>query len=101
MHLGIKIELIGQIELLYDRNGQYEFTSLVRELEGPGELNGSQSYLFDFSSVDKQYESYDGVNVRLRCIAICTATTEPNSRRCAAKARLNERPATPVGTCYA
>jgi vacuolar protein sorting-associated protein 26 len=80
-HLGIKIELIGQIELLYDRNGQYEFTSLVRELEGPGELNGSQSYLFDFSSVDKQYESYDGVNVRLRCIAICTATTEPNSRR--------------------
>ena len=100
-HLGIKIELIGQIELLYDRNGQYEFTSLVRELEGPGELNGSQSYLFDFSSVDKQYESYDGVNVRLRCIAICTATTEPNSRRCAAKARLNERPATPVGTCYA
>ena len=29
-HTGIKIELIGHIELLYDRANQFEFTSLVR-----------------------------------------------------------------------
>lgn len=31
-HHGIKIELIGQIELYYDRGNHHEFTSLVREL---------------------------------------------------------------------
>ena len=31
-HMGIKVELIGLIELLQDRSNTYEFTSLVREL---------------------------------------------------------------------
>jgi len=65
-HLGIKVELIGQIELLYDRGNPYEFTSLVRELEAPGDLSDSKSYPFEFANVEKQYETYTGANVRLR-----------------------------------
>jgi len=65
-HQGIKVELIGQIELLYDRGNPYEFTSLVRELEAPGELTDSKSYPFEFANVEKQYETYNAANVRLR-----------------------------------
>ena len=32
-HLGIKIELVGQIEMFYDRGNFHDFTSLVRELD--------------------------------------------------------------------
>ena len=41
-HQGVKVELIGLIEMLQDRSNTYEFTSLVRELEPPGELSGSK-----------------------------------------------------------
>jgi vacuolar protein sorting-associated protein 26 len=65
-HQGIKVEFIGQIELFYDRGNHYEFTSLIRELEQPGTLVGPKTYEFDFPEVEKQYESYNGINVRLR-----------------------------------
>ena len=35
-HTGVKVELIGMIEMLQDRSNTYEFTSLVRELEPAG-----------------------------------------------------------------
>ena len=63
-HYGIKIELLGKIE--YSSGSSYEFTSLVRELATPGQLTKKQTYPFAFKSVDKPYESYDGLNVRLR-----------------------------------
>ena len=53
-------------ELLHDRSNTYEFTSLVRELDVPGELQGVKTFPFEFTNVEKQYESYDGINVRLR-----------------------------------
>ncbi|XP_055899556.1 vacuolar protein sorting-associated protein 26B-like isoform X4 [Biomphalaria glabrata] len=65
-HQGIKIEFIGQIELYYDRGNHQEFTSLVKELARPGELTQSTNYNFEFSQVEKPYESYTGANVRLR-----------------------------------
>ena len=65
-HIGVKIELIGHIELFYDRGSHYEFTSLVRELDPPGQLTTSTRYPFEFANVDKQHESYNGLNVRLR-----------------------------------
>lgn len=65
-HIGIKIELIGQIEFLYDRGNPYEFTSLVRELEAPGELTTDKQYSFEFANVEKAFETYTGTNVRLR-----------------------------------
>ena len=51
---------------MYDRGNPYEFTSLVRELEPPGELTESKTYPFEFGNVEKQYETYTGNNVRLR-----------------------------------
>ena len=57
---------MGQIELQYDRGSQHEFLSLVKELALPGELQQNASYPFEFSQVDKPYESYSGSNVRLR-----------------------------------
>lgn len=65
-HFGIKIELIGQIEMFY--GNVHEFTSLVRELDSPGDLTSSKTYPFDFSNVEKQYDSYNGINVKLRSI---------------------------------
>lgn len=67
-HIGIKIELIGHIELLYDRGNPYEFTMLVQELESQGDspLLANKTYPFEFANVDKQYETYCGNNVRLR-----------------------------------
>lgn len=65
-HMGVKIEVIGQIELLYDRGNPYDFTSLVKDLAGPGEISGDQEWDFDFANIEKPYESYSGTNVRLR-----------------------------------
>ncbi|CAK9191113.1 unnamed protein product [Sphagnum troendelagicum] len=67
-HLGVKIELLGQIELYFDRGSFYDFTSLVRELDVPGEILECKTYPFEFSTVEMQYESYNGVNVRLRYV---------------------------------
>jgi len=65
-HTGIKVEFVGQIELFYDRGNHYEFTSLVKELSPQGELTESKTFPFEFLNVEKQYESYNGINVRLR-----------------------------------
>lgn len=65
-HQGIKVELIGQIELYYDRGNHHEFTSLVRELARPGDLLQNTSYPFEFANVEKPFEVYVGSNVRLR-----------------------------------
>lgn len=67
-HTGVKVELLGQIELYFDRGNFYDFTSLVRELEVPGEISEPKVYPFEFANVEMQYESYNGVNVRLRYI---------------------------------
>ncbi|KAJ3036343.1 Vacuolar protein sorting-associated protein 26B [Rhizophlyctis rosea] len=65
-HQGIKIEWVGHIELFYDRGNHYEFSSLAQELAAPGELRQSASFEFEFKNVEKQYESYYGINVKLR-----------------------------------
>jgi len=79
-HVGVKVELIGLIEMLQDRSSTYEFTSLVRELEPPGELQGSKAYPFEFTGVEKAYESYDGINVRLRYFLRVTVMRQYSSR---------------------
>ncbi|KAG8093238.1 hypothetical protein GUJ93_ZPchr0012g19703 [Zizania palustris] len=67
-HTGVKIELLGQIELYLERGKFYDFTSLVRELDIPGEIYERKTYPFEFSTVEMPYESYNGTNVRLRYI---------------------------------
>ncbi|XP_053177058.1 vacuolar protein sorting-associated protein 26B-like isoform X2 [Scomber japonicus] len=65
-HQGIKIEFVGQIELYYDRGNHHEFVSLVKDLARPGEITQSQTFDFEFTHVEKPYESYTGQNVKLR-----------------------------------
>ena len=65
-HNGIKIEFVGQIQLFYDRGNHYEFLSLSQELAAPGDFRQSSTFDFDFKNVEKQYESYHGLNVKLR-----------------------------------
>lgn len=73
-HQGIKIEVIGQIELFYDRGNFYDFTCILRELDTPGVLSSVTQYPFDFSNAEKPYESYNGLNVRLRYFIRVTVT---------------------------
>ncbi|KAK0544328.1 Vacuolar protein sorting-associated protein 26 [Tilletia horrida] len=65
-HDGIKVEFIGSIEMFYDRGNHYEFLSLTQELASPGELRQAATFDFDFKNVEKQFESYNGINVKLR-----------------------------------
>jgi hypothetical protein len=65
-HGGIKLELIGQIELFYDRGQHHDFTTLVTEFAPSGFITEDKTLPFDFQNVEKLYESYNGINVRLR-----------------------------------
>eukprot|EP01031_Cornospumella_fuschlensis_P009178 gene9178-11277_t len=72
-HQGIRVELIGQTELYFEKGNPSKFTALVRELEGPNILTGNKSFKFDFST-EKPYETYSGMNVRLRYFVRVTIT---------------------------
>jgi len=52
--------------MYFDRGNQYEFLSLGQELAAPGELQHPQNFDFNFKNVEKQYEAYNGINVKLR-----------------------------------
>jgi len=65
-HIGIKLEFIGQIELYYDRGNHTQFISNDRELATAGEIVGDTTFDFNFENIEKVYESYNGMNVRLR-----------------------------------
>lgn len=56
----------GSQELFYDRGHHHEFLSLSQELAAPGEMRQAQTFDFLFKNVEKQYESYQGINVKLR-----------------------------------
>eukprot|EP00963_Diacronema_lutheri_P001374 scaffold86_cov338-Pavlova_lutheri.AAC.37 len=73
-HAGIKVELIGQIDLQHDRGGSYDFLSLVREVEPAGEMYTTKAMPFEFNAVEMQYESYAGIHVHLRYLLRVTIT---------------------------
>lgn len=52
--------------MFFDRGNHYEFLSLGQELAAPGDLQHPQAFDFNFKNIEKQYESYSGINVRLR-----------------------------------
>jgi vacuolar protein sorting-associated protein 26 len=52
--------------MFFDRGNHYEFLSLGQELAAPGELQHPQTFDFVFKNVEKAYESYHGINVKLR-----------------------------------
>jgi vacuolar protein sorting-associated protein 26 len=90
-HEGIKVEFVGNIgaytfrraafflpaesaiitELFYDRGHHHEFLSLSQELAAPGEMRQAQTFDFLFKNIEKQYESYQGINVKLRSALFC------------------------------
>ncbi|KAI8966956.1 vacuolar protein sorting-associated protein 26-domain-containing protein [Mycotypha africana] len=65
-HNGIKVEFVGSIELYYDKGKSHEFLTLSQELAAPGELRQNAAFEFEFKNVEKQYECYNGINVKLR-----------------------------------
>jgi len=66
-HLGIRVQLIGQIETPADHGVHFEFISLLCSLAEPGEIHGTGVTLpFEFQRADFVNESYNGQNVRLR-----------------------------------
>ncbi|KAI8875601.1 putative PEP8-vacuolar protein sorting/targeting protein [Backusella circina FSU 941] len=65
-HNGIKVEFVGSIELFYDKGKSHEFLALSQELAAPGELRQNSAFEFEFKNVEKQYECYHGINVKLR-----------------------------------
>jgi len=64
-------------ELFYDRGHHHEFLSLSQELAAPGEMRQAQTFEFNFKNVEKQFESYQGINVKLR-YATVLFSSRPN-----------------------
>ena len=52
--------------MFFDRGTNHEFLSLAQELAAPGDLQHPQVFEFNFKNVEKAYESYNGINVKLR-----------------------------------
>jgi len=65
-HQGVKVEIIGQVDMLHDKSSSYDFFSICKDLEPPGALYESKQYKFRFGAVDKQNDTYSGINVRMR-----------------------------------
>ena len=62
-HQGLKLELIGIIEILVNRSQSCEFISLAQEIIPPGYFIEDQSVEFIFSKLKKPHESYYGSTV--------------------------------------
>jgi len=62
----MKLELIGEIELVYDRGNHFDFMRLEKVLQPPGTISTEVTFDFDFSNVAMRDDSYNGLNVRLR-----------------------------------
>lgn len=67
-HLGIRAQLLGNIELINSGVKNHGFLSLTRELAAGGEVHGQQSYPFEFTNVDTSMDSYRGTTARLRYV---------------------------------
>jgi len=65
-HQGMKVEFVGQIELFYDRGNHNEFVSSEINLSKGGVLTGTTEHKFAFDKPEKQFESHNGINARLR-----------------------------------
>jgi len=71
-HMGIRVELIGLIEVNNEAAASSTFMSNGLDLEPPGSLAGSKSFNFAFNVFQKPYESYYGNKVKLRYLIRAT-----------------------------
>ena len=69
-HNGIKLYLLGQIELITTRIAKpHPFIQLSKDLVPPGTINQSpSSFRFCFNNVELAYESYRGIQFNVRYI---------------------------------
>lgn len=65
-HVGIRVQLVGEIVMASDESHPHEILSLVRDLAPPGEMMSQETYPFEFKSVEMEYDSYRGTRVKLR-----------------------------------
>lgn len=66
-HNGIKIQIIGLIENKMDKKNNSQFIVLTKELSPPSNLNNEiNSFKYSFSNVEKNYESYRGINYNVK-----------------------------------
>jgi vacuolar protein sorting-associated protein 26 len=65
-------------DLLFDKSNSVKFTTIVKELESAGIMTSSKSFPFEFN-VEKAYETYSGINVRLRYFVRVTISRNYNS----------------------
>lgn len=77
-HIGIKLELLGNIELYYDRGNHHEFAQQTVLVATPGVIQGTKRFEFDFDA-QKPYETYNGVNVRCRYFVRATVSRSYSS----------------------
>ena len=76
-HNGIKVELVGLIENYKDKRQNSKFISLTKDLEPSGFLNNEITQLeFEFSGVEKQYETYRGLNTGVKYAIITTLSSK-------------------------
>jgi vacuolar protein sorting-associated protein 26 len=76
-HNGIKVELIGMIENYRDKKQNSKFISLTKDLEPSGFLNNEITQLdFEFSGVEKQFETYRGLNIGVKYSLITTLSSK-------------------------
>eukprot|EP01127_Copromyxa_protea_P004366 TRINITY_DN1422_c0_g2_i1.p1 TRINITY_DN1422_c0_g2~~TRINITY_DN1422_c0_g2_i1.p1 ORF type:complete len:284 (+),score=64.57 TRINITY_DN1422_c0_g2_i1:361-1212(+) len=62
----MKVELIGEIELVYDGGNHVTSLTMEKSLAPAGVISADTTYDFEFTEVDMSDESYNGTNVRLR-----------------------------------
>lgn len=68
-HAGVRVQLVGQIELASERGTFHDFISLARELSPPGDVAttaAGRPLPFEFRAVELPYDSYRGLQVRCR-----------------------------------
>ena len=56
---------VGKFVLLFSW-GVHHTRVQVKELAAPGDLQRSTNFDFEFNNVEKQHETYTGINARLR-----------------------------------
>ena len=85
-HSGIKIELIGEIDIHANENEEENnninnnqfnrFLSLTNNLSSQGVLNRDNNiYDFEFKSIEKQYDSYRGKKFSIKYLLLVTIET--------------------------
>eukprot|EP00762_Andalucia_godoyi_P000991 ANDGO_03836.mRNA.1 Vacuolar protein sorting-associated protein 26 len=65
-HQGIRVEVVGQIIVSSERTDRFDFANVVKELAEAGDLVAPVNYEFSFPNVEMPYESYSGINARVR-----------------------------------